>query len=156
MKCLVIIDMQWYFTAARESWLILNIVNKVKEYIERNEPIIILEYESDGDTVPEILDVVRGYENHFISEKISDDGANEVSSIIREQDLNILEFEVCGVNLDACVVSTVTTMAWDYPYIPVNVILDCCNSCSEHDESIKNFHNESMGYEKKNLVLVAC
>ena len=154
MKCLVIIDMQWIFDAARENWLILNIVDKIKKYIERNEPIIILEYVDDGETISKILDIVRGYENCFISEKMGDDGSEEINNIIHEQDLNVSEFEVCGVNLDACVVSTVTTMAWEYPYIPVNVILDCCNSCSGKDESIKNFHDEAMGYDKKNIALV--
>ena len=154
MKCLVIIDMQRHFRAARPLWLIRNIVVKVKKYIERNEPIIILEYEGDGPTVRQILKAVKMYKNCFITEKYGDDGGKELSEVIDKQDLNISEFEVCGVNLDACVVSTVTTMAWDNPHISVNVILNCCNSSSEHDESIVNFHNEAMGYDKKNLALV--
>lgn len=158
MKCLVIIDMQRHFQAARHLQLIFNIVNKVKEYIERNESIIILEFYDDDDdlgrTVPEILDVVDEYKNCFIVGKDQNDGGEEISGIINEQSLDISEFEVCGVNLDACVMDTVVTMAWYYPDTPISVILDCCNSVTGQKDAIADFNYEMEDCGKRNVAIV--
>ncbi len=158
MKCLVIIDMQWWFPSARESWLILNIVDRIKKYIKRNEPIIILEYTDNdnkfGQSVPEILEAVDGYKNCFFRTKMNNDGGKEVSDIMYEQDLDVSEFEVCGVNLDACVMATVVTMSWDYCNIPINIILDCCNSGTNQRDAEDDFNYEMEENDRTNVYMV--
>jgi hypothetical protein len=133
-------------------------VDKIQKYIERNEPIIILEYTDDddnlGDTVPEILEAIKGYKNAFVIGKFNNDGGEEVGCVMYEQDLDISEFEVCGVNLDACVMDTIVTMSWDYPNIPINVHLDCVNSTTDQRDAEYDFNYEMEAYDRLNVALI--
>ena len=156
MKCLIIIDMQKEFEAARPIWLILNVVDKIKKYIARNEPILIVEYNGAGETVPEIIAAIVEYDNVHYVEKHDDDGADQIDSVLKinDLDLKVDEFEVCGVNLDACVMKTVLSMAWDYPNHSIEVPLDCCNARSEQRDATNSFECKMEEYDRMNVALV--
>jgi nicotinamidase-related amidase len=127
-RCLVIVDMQWDFSSSREDWLIQNIIKVIKGYVKRNEPIIVLEYEGHGSTHQKIKALIKDYEKVYIRTKYNDDGGEEVGCIVHNHGLEVDEWEVCGVNLDACVVATVITMARDFCKSIITVLGDCCNS----------------------------
>ena len=149
MKCLIVIDMQWFFESAQESWLIGNITNKIKKYIMNREPIIVVQYtdvsgmEDIGPTISEILEAISGYQYAWVINKHNDDGAEEIDKALRSAQIDneITEFEVCGVNLDCCVAATVGTMAEDYWGIPIKVVLDCCNSTKKKYHAVNSFND---------------
>ncbi len=161
MKCLVVIDMQWYFSAARPDWLIANIVEKIEQYIVDNQVIVIVEYTDEdnniGMTVPEILKAIRDYDKVYFVHKRGDDGGKEIDDLIKGKELHITEFEVCGVNLGCCVAETVCWMGYEYEKTPINVILDCCNSEVDMESGIDHFYG-IVDYDGKrhNVELVGC
>jgi nicotinamidase-related amidase len=152
MKCLVIIDMQpSTFSAARPEWLIDNIAKKAQEYVDNNKPIIIVEYFNDGPTVKEIMKAVEGYDKvHFLTKK-QNDGGVEIKNLIEKTSYNISNFEVCGVNLDACVLSTVLTMAVFNKDCLIKVISKCCNSYPSLKEGKSYFKDKTKGVHNVKL-----
>lgn len=155
MKCLIVIDMQWFFTSAQPSWLIGNVVYRIEQYMMNMDPIIIVQYTNDsddlGETVSEITETLKGYQKAWVVEKYDDDGGEVVDCKLREIEIydKITEFEVIGVNLDCCVAETAGTMGYDYSPIPIRVNLECCNSPRDIEEAIDGF-NEHIEWREVN------
>lgn len=150
-KALVIIDMQWYFETARERWLISNILEKIDEYINNNLPIIIVEYVDIYEpelleTISEISDKIKNYDNSFIVHKENDDGGYEIESTIKRNCLSSLsELEICGVNLTCCVLDTVATLSELLIGTCIKVIKKCCNNPPKYkysDEYLIEMYSE--------------
>lgn len=116
---LVVVDMQPQFEASNR------VIDPVRKLIhirrQLREPIVFLEYlGNNGDiedrTHDELREMVRGYNLAYYRYKVTDDGSNEVKSVIDhhhfETPENIL---VCGVNRHCCVADTITGLATLYP-----------------------------------------
>ena len=156
MKCLVIIDMQPGFSAANRDWLINAIAEKAREYSRNGDKIVVVEYaEQDegtnrlGVTFENIMTEVCSCKNWERIDKWQNDGSDELVGILGdERSCEIDEFEVVGVNLDACVVDTVMGMTYYYPNTPINILVDLTATVHDTIDHAINTCEQDLGYDE--------
>jgi nicotinamidase-related amidase len=143
MKCLIVVDMQSCFESAKEESLQRRIVEKIIEYKKRNEFIIILQFldENDdliGSVFEEIDEESFFYENTLFIGKHGNDGSEEIYKELGDlKDWGIDEFEICGVNLDACVLDTTIGLSSFYPDVSINILFELCGtSINVHSDAV--------------------
>jgi nicotinamidase-related amidase len=125
MHTLVIVDMQKFFTAANNVFLVKSIKREIELSKKHNWPIIVLEYNECGRTKSSISSQLWNYPYKYITKKFQDDGSFEAFSAITKltKSKNI---RIVGVNTDACVISTAYgLMLYNYNVTFVN---DGCRS----------------------------
>ncbi len=139
---LCIIDMQQKFLNS----LLLNdydniidrISKDIKLAIKNNANIIFLEYECFGNTIKELLYLVRDYDKAYRRIKYDDDGSEELIDVLISNKINTKNIKFCGINTDCCVYSTVSgfihSMKNSYNY---EVLVKSCNSSWDHKAGIK-------------------
>lgn len=128
---LAIVDMQYAFTASRSNTVIRNCQREIIKAKKNKNPIILVEYSSQGNTIPSLVKLIKGYKRTWIAVKSGTDGSREVSNIINHYNLP-RNVRVCGVNTDACVQDTVEGLSKSYIISKVDVVRDACNSCVLH------------------------
>ena len=158
-EALVIIDMQAYFKTALHKGTIRNCITQIRKAIKEEISILVLEYEDlddedrIGDTLPKLKKHLDPYcETHYIK-KHQDDGGHDIINYIEDEGIGLIQkFRVCGVNITACVASTVDTLIneWD---AEIEIIKKACNdrSCWRTKRAM---FNESTVYDEENVVLV--
>jgi len=153
MKCLLVIDMQWGFDTSRPKWLRDRVKRKIAEYKDNGDLIVLVEYEGYRRTAPSVRKVAEGYENTYVVIKDCDDGSYEVKEdIIDHFGKKIEVVEVCGVNLNACVRSTVKGLHEKCKTLPIRVLMDHCNDGYGQKAGHKKFIAALKG--KKNVEYV--
>jgi len=127
-QTLVVIDMQPGFEAANDEPTIEQVLVAVKEAKEANLPIFIVQCvpERYGHTLSCIMEEVDLYDNVHIIEKYCNDGAPGVEKVVNENDLQVSEHVVCGVNIGACVHDTVDTFINEYER-DIIILKSACN-----------------------------
>ena len=149
-KALLIIDMQIHFDTAHKKETIANCIDLIKMAIMDKLPIIVLEYEYNGRTLEALREYLDLYPNVFYQTKDEDDGADRVVDLVEEEGLEIDEFIVCGVNLGACVASTVRTLSQEYNY-KIDLIQKACNGHNDPKEDFRH-HRKTFGHKNVNII----
>lgn len=115
---IVVIDMQESFEAARDEQTIEQVVKLIKQGRLLNERILVVEYDTAGDTVEPIMEALDGYDRWDVVTKWEDDGSSVIkrySDRLEQTDESFVfedePFTFCGVNWGACVSDTVNGMA---------------------------------------------
>ena len=126
-RTLVVVDMQIFDT--RSGYCADRVVELIRRFREAGDPIVILEHNGSGSTIPSIMDAVEGYaEGIFdlwtVIEKDFYDGSGEVLKKCNGSAWP-LDFLVCGVSYKWCVQRTADTLATLHP---VEVALDCTDA----------------------------
>jgi nicotinamidase-related amidase len=111
-KILLVIDMQLTFRTACDSKTISGCKTAIKNSIANRTSIIFVELANStkefGPTMPALTDLVRGYDKAFFVKKVSDNGDVEINAKLKELGLvPNYEFQVVGVNAEACICRTV-------------------------------------------------
>lgn len=104
---LMVIDMQWTFPVARRESLKLNVRKEIALAKRRNAPIILVEYEDSGPTLPELLRTLNGYEHCYKITKNDDDGSTEILGVLAELPRFVPKWRICGIHLEHCVWDTI-------------------------------------------------
>jgi nicotinamidase-related amidase len=102
---LVIIDMQEEFIETAQHAL-TGVFQAIRRAKANKSPILVVEYKSCGNTLPEIRRALKGYSRVRTVTKFDDDGSEEISQSLRRNRFS-RKLRICGVNLDACVRSTI-------------------------------------------------
>jgi nicotinamidase-related amidase len=126
-KVLVIIDMQPEFCYAAKS-IIPQVVKAIEKAKKEQKEILLIEYaykdSSHTRTYREILQTVSTYKNKKVVYKYSDDGSKEIMQILEKRKVII---DVCGVNLGACVRSTVKGLLRNTNIQRINILKKAVN-----------------------------
>lgn len=124
---LVVVDMQMSFSS---SYQCLHGVMEAIAYSKKNsEAILLLEYEEEGETNPNILYSLRDYPKYAIVEKSQDDGGFEAYASLCELNADLTDIKICGVNACYCVASTARTLARLLPFSNIysfSTEVSCC------------------------------
>lgn len=115
-QSLVIIDMQPGFDSANDESTIEQVLVAITEAKQASLPIVIVECVPDkyGHTLDCIIEEVDFYDKVYFVEKFNNDGAEVIESVLHENDIEVSEHVVCGVNIGACVHDTVMSLMDDY------------------------------------------
>ncbi len=124
---LCVIDMQPFFVAAREDWLVKNVLREIESAKSEQSDIIVLEYEGCGPTFKCIKDALRNYPNAIVCTKFEPDG---IKPILSQLDLGIdlSHIRLVGVETDSCIAQTCNSLATTLPNSRITVVADACNT----------------------------
>lgn len=125
---LVVVDMQPYFAASQHPDTLAAVEREIRSAIEREAPIVVLEFEDSGKTHESLMRLLRKYRRLAVRVKTTDDGSAWVTSACRQHGFGMKHFRICGVNTDACVLATVLGLTDRIPDCTVEVVRDACNS----------------------------
>ena len=125
---LCIIDMQPYFDASNEPWLLNNVLAEIKKAKKNNDYIIVLEYDGCGETHPDIIKACDGYNRYYHEVKSSQSGAPNIIFIMRENNIQADHFIIVGVETESCILETVEGIVRKIPKSKVTVVADAINS----------------------------
>ncbi len=152
-KALMVIDMQPNYATCNNEELQRRIYHKMYEYMEACLPIMIVEYR-DYDTPHDISlvglleaddfdlnnehertiaclwDEVKDYPFMQLVSKWSGDGTKWIAPVISDKHglfRDVKLFELIGINLQYCVVSTATGLANWFPKRQFDILYDYCN-----------------------------
>ena len=106
MHTLVVIDMQEEFSAARNKRIQQAVIQEIQRSRAKRWPIVIVEFEESGGTLPIIRRACKGYPRAVTVTKDYDDGSSEVLEALGDI-TKCRKVRVCGVNTEACVWATV-------------------------------------------------
>lgn len=112
---LCIVDMQPVFEAANNPKTLLEVKKLILRAIKTNSKILFLEYyfpekKLKHTTHPELLALVKNYNNFAILSKDNDDGSEEILDSL-SGDARKFQYKFCGVNTDVCVFKTVKNLS---------------------------------------------
>lgn len=130
--CLVVVDMQPGFAAAKYPLIENNCLREIKKAINDCADIVFLEYTHHGKTLPGLKLAVKGYHHAKFVAKTRDDGSAEVQNVVTENSFMISRFRVVGINTDWCVRATVEGLRNRFPNSSIEVIADACDSNDDH------------------------
>jgi nicotinamidase-related amidase len=133
---LVVIDMQPEFDAANKPETVEACVEEIKRAKEVEAPIIVVEFDSFGDTHETLQAELDGYNKVHYVLKHQDDGSREVINTIANEDLPSETMRVVGVNTDYCVLETVIGLSESGRIGKIQVIEKACNSNHYHNGGI--------------------
>jgi len=124
--CLVIVDMQHYFKAARNQSVIRACKREISEAITNNIPIIFLQYSSSlyNGTLPQLRKMVVRYPYKQYVDKILNDGSDKIAGTLNDWHIRPAQIRVCGVNRCACIKATVSGLLDRYTRSQVILIDD--------------------------------
>lgn len=110
---LAVVDMQYHFDTATEELTIQGCAEQIKIAIKNKNPIVFVEYEGLGETLEELTNLTKKYNNTFFVEKSRDDGSRELRQVIREENLPE-KIRICGVNFECCVFDTARSLTQNH------------------------------------------
>lgn len=148
---LVIVDMQWQFDSSRNRSTQKACQKEIIDAMSKNMPIIFLEYESFGPTLPSLKKLVADYPFAFFRTKGNDDGSIELSHALKEQDIKPKKIIICGVNTECCVASTIYGLASQLRNTEIVIVYEATNSQfgkKKQKEGYKNVFSSFVGYAR--------
>ena len=123
-RTLVVVDMQPRFVNS-EAEYINRTIELIRWFMIGGNPIIFVESAfGEGKIIKAVKDTVKGYGNHVTVNKRSNDGSWQVWDACLEHGFPI-DFVVCGVYYDCCVMETSYALAKRFS---VEVVMDCTDS----------------------------
>jgi len=125
-QLLVITDMQSNFKEASDRRLLDSVCRQIDFAISQNWPIAVLEFEGQGETLAPIAERLKGYSNSFKVMKGTNDGSHQLLAQCQSLGLQVKRFIVCGVSINACVLETVSGLAYSSERPSVSVIIEAC------------------------------
>lgn len=144
---LCLIDLQDEFDDAFTPSLLENVEREVKSAIKLNRDILVVLYHGCGPLIRDIAYLLRGYPRKHTIWKRDDDGGSEITAALAMRPQHV---RVCGVNTDACVGESVSSMSelfGDYNQLKrkrIQVVGDACWTCSGqkyHEEQLRDMRN---------------
>lgn len=139
----VIIDVQESYPVVKKCpELVRNIVKHTKKAIEREAPIIVLEYQGWDDTHESIRDILREYDNFNTYIKNKSDGSQFVIKYLKNIKFPIPgAIQLCGIMTNDCVAATARGLHKEG--FKVRVIEEACAStCSAHNNQIDSWEED--------------
>jgi nicotinamidase-related amidase len=124
---LTIIDMQPRFPSSQNTDTVAAVLRLIAKAIERNWPVLLIEFYAHGPTDNRISAALRNYSGCIREFKYDDDGSEKIWEACVEHELPGSRFVICGVNTHACIKKTVFGMARLMPDSAIEVIQDACN-----------------------------
>lgn len=131
---LLIIDMQTKFLEYGNDSCIPGVKREIEQAIKDDANIIFVEYIDEGDTIPELTDLVKHFTPTRVHKVVKpyNDGSKNILQLIQQLNLPSQHFKVVGVNTDCCVLQTVSGLKGKIPKIKMEVIADACASAYDH------------------------
>lgn len=126
---LVVIDCQPGFAAAREDWLQKAVADRVREAANVGAVVVLVEM-SPGMNQPTygcILDQYLRANTRTRFSKYQADASTAIQELCLAGGFPVERFEVCGVNTELCVYSTVSGLLKKFPAATVEVTTAACN-----------------------------
>lgn len=123
-KTLVIIDMQTGFVGHEEKDIIPAICTLIRHAKESNWGIIVVEFESNGDTEKEITDMLINYPHFITVHKEECDGSLDIFEALSDLPQWSQDFLVCGLYGPECVAETVDGLLYESKLSEVTVVED--------------------------------
>jgi nicotinamidase-related amidase len=131
--CLVIVDMQPQFRAARNDEVADIICDLIELAKKDDATILVLEYEGFGKTRDDIIDAIGDYTYFNSAQKYTDDGSKQITGFVG----NEVPLKICGVNFGCCVRETAlgaTKRGYD-----VEVISEACYQPEDWEDEDENY-----------------
>lgn len=146
---LLVIDMQAYFSAARNKRVQEEVSKEIRQAIKDNMPIIFLEYIGCGSSVKQLTKNVahpNHYDKSYLIGKTTGGGSREVLTLIKAFRLPQKHIKVCGVNTSACVFETTVGLRQKLKGSKIELLVNACNDSSKsgHEyalQSFREYHN---------------
>ena len=154
---LCVVDMQIYFSASQEEWLIQNILREIRGAKRRGFGIVFLEYNGCGPTDKRLLgEVMPDYDRWTRRLKSDGDGAPQVVDAVDLHGFSKKHFIITGVETEACVCDTINGLALLAPDARITVPADCVNMLRRNNrrKGIKSFYRlpqVSLTHRKRRL-----
>lgn len=124
---LMVIDMQPEFDTAHDPSVLQACTRAIRRAKRQEQPIIVVLY-TPGSCGTFLLNrLVANYEHTIYVYKDTDDGSQQVRRTLQQYDLAITDYDVCGVNLSACVMSTILGLVRHQDKKRCRLLLDACN-----------------------------
>lgn len=146
MYTLIVVDMQYEFFAARNEKTQAACKKAIAKAIKSKSPIVFLEYEDHGPTLPSLTKLTRNYSKAFHVSKSEWDGSSESLSTLVDNKITSSKFRICGVYTDCCVAATAIGLADKSPS-KIEVLQKACWATDEY------FHSEGLhkmsGYKNR-------
>lgn len=133
---LVIIDMQAQFRASEDKRTINNCKKQIRTAIKDRAAIIFVEFNGFGPTLPELTKLTEKYNRSFHITKSYDDGSRQLKNFLLTHRVSKKNLKFCGVNTNACVLSTVYGTHLKLRDSNLTVIADACNSTYGHKSGL--------------------
>ena len=136
---LIVIDVQYYFMAARSKSLQNNIIREIKKAAALSNPIVFVEYA--GETIWGVRYAVENYPHAYEVAKMGVNGGREIHALLKHKGL-CKTLRVCGVQTEACVFQTVSEL-FDIADYDITLVSSACGSVDEstHDDGIQFFND---------------
>jgi len=131
--CLLVIDMQYEFLAARKRQVLHAARHMIAKAVQDRAHVVLVEYSGCGRTSPtltRVLDTPNCNVPWHILKKYTQDGSDLVVRYLRGLKLPRKQLRVVGVNTDQCVLSTVVGLSEKLPRSKIEIISEACNSDS--------------------------
>ncbi len=152
---LIVIDMQTGFdTAADCPDTIEACTLAIRQAIDSQADILVLEYSGNGRTLWELTQEWDEYDRVFTAIKSYDDGSEQVGQAVSDNDLST-NFKVCGVNTAFCVEGTVMGMI-EQGFDCITLLENACNNPLgyESDASDEFGTDAALGRMAENGVMI--
>jgi nicotinamidase-related amidase len=109
-RTLVIIDMQGAFSASRHKVTVAACKREILKSIECGDDILFVEFNPsrNNNTHDELTLLTEGYDRAYTVTKDNDDGSGEIFAAIIKYRLRRRHIAFCGVNVTACVSTTIS------------------------------------------------
>jgi nicotinamidase-related amidase len=127
MYTLLCIDLQPRFNIHHHSRVVNNVEREIRQAIQDDAYIVLVEYQGCGPTVDQLANVAKLHSKVYRVEKSSDDGSIEVMEAIKKHGLP-QQLKVCGVNTNVCVYFTIYSIRKNLPDASIEVVADACDS----------------------------
>lgn len=127
---LCVIDMQPSFSTSQDPATMQACLDLISKAIEDGAYIIVAQYTGYGKTDKRITDLVSNYRHAGYCWANQDNKAESIMRLLQRNNAQTTDYHVCGVNLEACVYSTVYHLKHAYRK---KIVLreDACNSACD-------------------------
>jgi len=109
MRPLVVIDMQSGFDLSDYPEVISGCLDEIRRAMDEHRPIVIVELDGFGKTVPAIRRLIEGYALLTTCRKKGADGSEKVAHALRKHAHSIID--LCGVFCIECIRETAIGLA---------------------------------------------
>lgn len=139
MLALCVVDMQTGFDAALDLDTIRACQREIVLAINRQAPVVFLEWSGSGQTLDALLNMVKNYKWSSARIKYRDDGSDQLIKSLHEMSFNpeALSYRVCGVNTDYCVYATVAGIRKELEKNRIEVAWPACNTSYSKERGLK-------------------
>ena len=125
--------MQKYFTTSLHRPTIVGCQREIKKAIKNRNPILFVEFNSYGTTMPALTRLTKDYSKTRQVIKYRDGGGREVYDTLLHNKFHYKTLRVCGVNTSYCVYSTVSELSQKWGILDIQVVKEAINCTSPKD-----------------------